>query len=161
MAESTALTPTYVSFAAGSQSYTATNDEWVVGTGAESFTVDLPVNPTKYPVATSAGVVSGGGVTYAVPPYPQHVRVKVIGDITVTVKTTDDSTIDGVAGASGLALEQFAGTDLYSDDDGNWVSTFGYAGAQGAQGSQGAQGAAGACGVSGVSGAQGAQGAIG
>jgi hypothetical protein len=112
--DSSQLSPVYKT-----ATYTAANGDFVVATSG-SFTVTLPVNPAVA-VATSAGVASAGGVTNTPGLFPQHVRVRNNGSGTVTVNTSDSTTVDGIAGATGAVLAQYKGVDLYTDTSGNWV----------------------------------------
>ena len=108
--------------------YTALNNEFIVAT-ANSFTVNLPVQPApgsgsqSFGPATQSTVVGTTGPQ--APPVPQFANMNVIvrnnGSGTVTVKTTDGSTIDGIAGGTGAVLAQYRGVNLQLDKAGNWV----------------------------------------
>lgn len=90
------------SFTAQSANYTANVGDFVnVTTGASAITVTLPASPSVGAVVTVKKVDSGAGA--------------------VTVKTTDGSEVDGIAGATGRAqaATQYLAWTLWFDGT-NW-----------------------------------------
>lgn len=119
----TRLIPKYVT-----ATYTCLNNEFIIATSG-TFTINLPVQPAPgsgsytYGPATQSTVVGTTGPQ--APTVPEFANMNVIvrnnGSGTVTVKTTDSSTIDGIAGATGAVLAQYRGVNLQLDKSGNWV----------------------------------------
>ena len=116
--------------------YTAVNGDFVVVT-ANTFTVNLPLSfvapsygsQNVYP-ATLANVVVGTTGPQAPSSVGQQYQTQTVivrnnGSGTVTVKTTDGTTIDGIAGGTGAVLTQYRGIQLYQDSVGNWVTVEG------------------------------------
>ena len=91
-----------INFVAKSGAYTANAGDYVLGTAASAWTLTLP------PVATG-GVVSVRKVDSAA--------------FAITIKTADGSTIDGVAGTTGIATStsQHSGYTVASDGSNWWV----------------------------------------
>lgn len=91
-----------IKFTAQSGAYTASPGDYVLGTAAAAWVLTLP------PVATG-GVVSVRKVDSAA--------------FAITIKTADGSTIDGIAGTTGIATAaaQHAGYTVASDGSNWWV----------------------------------------
>ena len=91
-----------IKFTAPSGAYTANPGDYVLGTAAAAWVLTLP------PVATG-GIVSVRKVDSAA--------------FAITTKTADGSTIDGVAGTTGVATaaSQHAGFTFASDGSNWWI----------------------------------------
>ena len=91
-----------INFVAKSGAYTANPGDYVLGTAAAAWVLTLP------PVA-------GGGVV--------SVRKVDAAAFAITIKTADGSTIDGVAGTTGIATatSQHSGFTVASDGSNWWV----------------------------------------
>jgi hypothetical protein len=92
--------------------YQANSGDFVLANAA--ITITLPTEAT-------------GGEASA-PSYGAHVVVKNVDSttVTVTVKTSDGSTIDGIAGSTGIALAaEYETVDLVSDGANWWVRSGG------------------------------------
>ena len=92
-----------INFVAKSAAYAANPGDYVLGTAAAAWALTLP------PVGT------GGTV---------GVRKVDSAAFAITVKTADGSTIDGVAGATGVATgtTQHSGLEVTSDGTNWWIS---------------------------------------